>query len=56
MNNSQYERFINSLNENFKDEYEMKEDPIYETYKDKIIVFNGSTLITTYGKMFSVAS
>ena len=37
-------------------EYEMKEDPIYETYKDKIIVFNGSTLITTYGKMFSVAS
>ena len=31
MNNSQYERFINSLNENFKDEYEYKEE------EDKII-------------------
>ena len=37
-------------------QYEMKEDTTYETYKDKIIVFNGSTLITTYGKMFSVES
>jgi hypothetical protein len=34
----------------------MQEDPVYETYKDKIIVYNGATLITTYGKMFSVAS
>ncbi len=37
-------------------QYEMQEDPVYETYKDKIIVYNGATLITTYGKMFSVAS
>jgi len=37
-------------------QYEMQEDPTYETYRDKIIVYNGTTLITTYGKMFTVAS
>ena len=36
--------------------YELQEDEVFETYKDKILTFNGSTLITTYGKTFSVAS
>lgn len=35
--------------------YEMKEDSIFELYRDKILVYNGTKLITTYGKMFSVA-
>ena len=39
-----------------KCKYEMKEDPIFETYKDKILVYNGNTIIATYGKMFSVSS
>ncbi len=37
-------------------EFQMQEDPIFEQYKDRIIVYNGSTLITDYGKMFGVAS
>lgn len=36
--------------------YELQEEEVFETYKDKILTFNGSTLITTYGKTFSVAS
>ena len=36
--------------------YKVKEDETYAKYKDKIITFNGSTLITDYKKMFSVAS
>ena len=39
-----------------KCKYDLKEDPIFETYKDKILVYNGHTIITTYGKMFSVNS
>lgn len=37
-------------------QYELQEDEKYTLYKDKIITFNGSTLITSYGKMFSVQS
>lgn len=37
-------------------EYEMSEDEAYLNHKDQILSFNGSTLITTYGKMFTVAS
>ena len=35
MNNSQFERFINYLNENFKDEYEMKEDDDKISFREK---------------------
>ena len=35
MNNSQYERFINYLNENFKDEYEMREDENKISFREK---------------------
>ena len=35
MNNSQFERFINSLNENFKDEYEMKEEEDKISFREK---------------------
>ncbi len=35
-------------------QFEMQKDETYTTYKDKIITYNGTTLITTYGKMFSV--
>ena len=37
-------------------QFEMMEDPIFEQYKDRIITYNGSTLITDYHLMFSVAS
>lgn len=36
--------------------YKMKEDPIFEEYKDVIIAFNGNTLITNYSRMFSVSN
>ncbi len=36
--------------------YEMMEDQIFVDYRDKILAFNGSTLITTYGRIFSVTS
>ena len=36
--------------------YEMSEDPIFETYKDVIISYNGSMLITNYKREFTVAS
>ena len=36
-------------------EFQMMEDPIYEQYKDRIITYTGSMLITDYKKMFSVA-
>ena len=39
-----------------KCKYKMVEDPVFETHKDKIIVYNGSTLITTYAKKFTVSS
>jgi len=35
--------------------YEMQEDPIFDTYKDVIISYNGSMLITNYGQEFNVA-
>ena len=35
MNNSQYQRFINYLNENFKNEYEMKEEEDKISFRDK---------------------
>lgn len=35
MNNSQYQRFINYLNENFKNEYEMKEEENKISFRDK---------------------
>ncbi len=35
MNNSQYQRFINYLNENFKNEYEMKEKENKISFRDK---------------------
>ena len=34
--------------------YSMKEDSIFEKYKDRIIAYNGSTLITDYKQMFTV--
>jgi len=37
-------------------QFEMREDPIFEEYKDRIISFNGATLITDYKMMFTVAS
>ena len=37
-------------------QFEMKEDTIYEQYKDRIIAFNGVDLITDYKQMFSVSS
>lgn len=36
--------------------YEMKEDPIFPKYNDRIIAYNGSLLITDYQMTFSVAS
>ena len=36
-------------------QYSMKEDPIFEQYKDKIISYNGSLLITNYKRTFQVA-
>ena len=37
-------------------EYEMKEDPIFEQYKDRIISFNGSLLITDYKRTFTTVN
>ena len=37
-------------------QFEMREDPIFEKYNDRIVTFNGSVLITDYKKMFTVAS
>lgn len=36
--------------------YSMQEDPIFEEYRERIILFNGNTLITDYKKMFTVAN
>ena len=36
-------------------EYEMEEDPIYVQYRDRIITFNGSMLITDYKQICNVA-
>ena len=37
-------------------EFDMKEDPMYEKYKDRIITFNGVYLITDYKQIFNVES
>ena len=37
-------------------DYEMAEDSLFEEYKDRIITFNGTTLITDYKRMFTVAN
>ena len=37
-------------------QFEIQEDPLFEEYKDRIITYNGSTLITDYHMMFNVAS
>ncbi len=37
-------------------EFQMEEDTILEKHVNHIVVFNGSTLITDYGKMFTVSS
>ena len=37
-------------------QYELQEDPIFETYRDRILVYNGSLLITDYKQIFNVAS
>ena len=37
-------------------EFELMEDPIFEQYKDRIISFNGSLLITDYKMTFTVVS
>lgn len=39
-----------------KCEYQLVEDEIFNTYKDVIISFNGSSLITNYKQIFNVAS
>ena len=36
--------------------YEMEEDPIYVQYRNRIITFNGSMLITDYKQIFNVVS
>ena len=36
--------------------YQLHEDPIFEQYKDKIITYNGSLLITDYNQVFTVSS
>ena len=36
--------------------YSMQEDPIFDEYKDRIITYNGSLLITDYKQVFTVAS
>ena len=36
--------------------YEMKEDSMFDEYKDRIIAYNGALLITDYKQMFAVAS
>lgn len=36
--------------------YKMVEDDAFLNHREKILSFNGTTLITTYGKMFTVAS
>ena len=36
--------------------YKMEEDSLFEEYKDRIIVYNGSSLITDYKQIFNVAS
>ncbi|MBQ3297503.1 MAG: hypothetical protein IJG97_01720 [Bacilli bacterium] len=36
--------------------YKMEEDSLFEEYKDRIIVYNGSSLITDYKQVFNVAS
>ena len=37
-------------------QYKIMEDELFQEYGDRIIFFNGSYLITDYGKKFSVAS
>ena len=36
--------------------YEMKEDSMFDEYKDRIIAYNGALIITDYKQMFAVAS
>ena len=36
--------------------FEMQEAPIYEKYRDRIITYNGTNLITDYKQIFNVAS
>ena len=36
--------------------FEMQEDTLFDDYKDKIIMYNGYNLLTSYGQMFNVAS
>lgn len=36
--------------------YKMQEDEAFINHREKILTFNGTTLITTYGKIFTVAS
>ena len=37
-------------------EFELREDPMFEKYKDRIVAYNGSVLITDYKTIFTVAS
>jgi len=39
-----------------KCEFEMVEDEVFVTYKDRIIAYNGNMLITDYNKTFTVAA
>ncbi len=36
-------------------DYQIMESPFFEEYKDYVFVYNGSTVITTYQKIFSVS-
>ena len=36
--------------------FEMQEDLMYEKYRDRIIAYNGSNLITDYKQVFNIAS
>ena len=36
--------------------YEMKEDSMFDEYKDRIIAYNGALIITDYKQIFAVAS
>ena len=35
-------------------EFELKEDTMFETYKDHIILYNGNMLVTDYKQIFTV--
>ena len=37
-------------------QYEMQEDPLFQEYEDRILMYNGSQLLTDFKQVFTVAS